>query len=344
MSIGGRLSRLPLWVKLTAAAAGLTGVGLAVLGVAGVSAFRGALLRQADQQLNIGAAQLAGHSLVVGPTGERIINGPSDLFVQVLGQDGQRLVRAGTAVGTIVPPSPAWITSHTGHSVLVKAGGETWRVVLEPIRYQARYARPSEEYRADNYTVVDASRATAGVPGTLVVGMPLTGISQRVGRLSAGALGIGAAVTALVAALVLLLVRTSMSPLAEAGELAGAVTRGQWSRRLPERQGSAEMSTIAGSLNLALTQEEAAARACEAGQAARAAATHGMPDRLTQAARQLHGPLSVITGLARQYLRRRSGPTPAEADRMMSRVAQETTRMATALDALNEPDPRGTSS
>jgi two-component system OmpR family sensor kinase len=178
----------------------LTGVGLAVLGVAGVSAFRGALLRQADQQVSAGAGQLAGHAFIVGPTG---------------------------------------------------------------------------------------------------------------------------------------------GPATEAGELVRAVTRGQWSRRLPERQGSTEMSGIARSLNQALSREEEAARAHTAQQAARAAATSRMSERLTEAARQLHGPLSVITGLARQYPRR-NAPTPAETDRVMKRVAQEATRMAGTLDTLSPPSPSDT--
>jgi two-component system, OmpR family, sensor kinase len=340
--VGGRLSRLPLWLKLTTAVVCLTGVGLGVLGVAGVSAFRGALLRQVDQQVNAGAGQLAGHTFIVGPTGGPAINGPGNLVVQVLGQDGQRLERVGpgAGVGAIIPPSPAWIMSHTGHPVSVQAGGQTWRVILKPVRYQTKYYVPSE-YGADNYAVADASQATVGVPGTLVVGTTLTGLGDRVSQLSAEELGIGAAVTALVAALVIALTRRSMNSLAEVGGLVRAVARGQWSRRLPEHQGSTEMSGIARSLNLALTREEETARAHAAEQAARAAATRRMSERLTETTRELHGPLSVITGLARQHPRR-NAPTPAEAGRMMKRVAQEATRMADTIDTLSPPAPSDT--
>jgi hypothetical protein len=333
-----RAAGLPLWLKLAGAVVCLAGTGLAVLGVAGALAFRGYLIRQTDQQVRAGAGQLAGRSFIVGPTGGPELSGPGDLVLQVLGSDGQRLEVAGPGAGDgpLVAADPHWITAHTGEPVTVTArGGQSWRVLLEPVRYQTKYFVPSE-YGANNYSVADASRATAGQPGTLVVGTTLAAVGQRVARLSAVELGAGAAALILLAGLVAAVTRGSMSRLREVEELAFAAARGQWSRRLAPRQLGPEASGIARSLNQALGAAEETSRAHEAAQARHTAAVARLSERLAEAGRQLRGPLSVINGLARHHTRR-TAVTPEEADRTMRRVLDETTRMARTIDGLAAP-------
>ena len=104
--------------------------------------------------------------------------------VDVLGSAGQLVLRTGLdgRSGPVIPPVSARIAARPGQLTTVPtAGGARWRVIAEPLRYQAR--RISFGYSAEDFALLVTGRTRPGLPGTLVVGLDLHGVDQAVGRL-----------------------------------------------------------------------------------------------------------------------------------------------------------------
>jgi hypothetical protein len=175
-------------IRLLAVTAGLLAAGAAVIGVAGVLVVRGSLLGQADQQLRGYALRLASRPFVVTPfsgVGAGPFSaGAGGYGVDVLGPAGQLVLRTGLdgRSGPVIPPAAARTAARPGRLTTVPAaGGTRWRVIAEPIRYQAR--RIPFGYSAEDFALLVTGRARPGRPGTLVVGLDLHGVNQAAGRL-----------------------------------------------------------------------------------------------------------------------------------------------------------------
>jgi hypothetical protein len=179
-------------IRLLAVTAGLLATGAGVIGVAGVLAVRGSLLRQADQQLRGYADHLASRPFVVtpfsgvGPDAFGAITARTGGYgVDVLGSAGQLVLRTGLdgRSGPVIPPVPARTTARTGQlTTVAAAGGSPWRVIAEPVRYRAR--RIPFGYSAEDFALLVTGRARPGLAGTLVVGVDLNDVGRAAGALA----------------------------------------------------------------------------------------------------------------------------------------------------------------
>ena len=334
---------LPLWLKLAGAGLCLTGAAVGAITVAGISVVRASLMRQVDQQVRSDAQRLIGHPLVAWSAPQPVagVGGPAKISVEVLGTAGKRLIPAGPGGGggPAIPTGAGWISAHAGRPVTVPArgGAESWRVVVEPVRYQAR--RLLFAYGADDFSVVVTSRATPGVPGTLVVGMDLGGIARSAAKLTAAGLAVGGAVLVLLAGLCAAVIRASLRPLAELGESARAVAEDRSSQRIASRNPGGEVGSIARSLNRLLSHAREAASAHAAGEAAARRSEEKLCQGLADVGHDLLAPLSVIVGSAERY-RQRGADGAGELDHMMKRIADEAARMDAMVGLLSEAADR----
>ena len=324
--------RASLEVRLVVAALCLLTAGAAVItGACGLMA-RGYLQGQADQQLRAYAARLVSHPFKASPLYGVAAGVPGGgLGIEV--RAGQTVMRAGPAgqPGPVIPAVPAAVTARGDQPATVAAGdGGSWLVITKPIHYRAR--RIPFSYSAQGFYLVVTSTARRGLAGTLVIGLDLRSAGHAVGRLTVIVLAISGAMILAVAFLAVALSRAVLRPVTRAEQTLTAVAAGQLPWRVPERRGG-DAGRLAASLNAMLGQierafleraasEEAARRSCEQ-----------LSRDIADAGQQLRKPLSIVRGIADAY--RRNGQVSAgERDRMVRRVADETTRMAALAEAL----------
>jgi two-component system OmpR family sensor kinase len=317
----------------------LLAAGAAIIaGACGLMA-RGYLQGQADQQLRAYAARLASHPFRASPIygiagGVPGATGPGGgLGIEVRAPAGQVVVRARAAgrSGPVIPAVPAAVAVRGDQPATVAAaGGDSWRVIAEPIHYRAR--RIPYSYSAQGFYVVVTSTARRGLAGTLVIGLDLRSAGRAVGSLAVTVLAISGATILAVACLAVVLSRALLRPVTEAQLTLTTASAGQLSRRVPERRGD-DAGRLAMSLNTMLDQLEHAFRTRAAAEEAARRSREQLCRDITNAGHQLCKSLSIVRGIVDAY--RRSGRVSAgELDRMMRRVADETERMAALADAL----------
>jgi two-component system, OmpR family, sensor kinase len=209
----------PLGVRLVAVAVCLLAVGAAVLtGASGLVA-RGYLMGRADQQLRAYADSLTRHPFEVNPLGGlspgTLAAGAGAFSIEVRGPGGQLVLRAapGSRPAQVLPQ----VAVRAGQLVTATAaGGDGWRLITEPIRYQAR--RILFAYSPQDFSLLVTGHGRAGVAGTLVVGIDLASVGQAVGRMVTVGLAVSGAAVLLVACLGAVLIRVLSRPSAQPEE------------------------------------------------------------------------------------------------------------------------------
>jgi signal transduction histidine kinase len=160
-----RLARPSLRVRLVAAAVCLLAAGAASIVMAGVSATRSHLTRQAEQQLRAYAGQLTSRPFLITPFSRSAPGAPalSDLApgmsavsIEVRGSGGQLVMRTGP--------------------------GRSYLAITKPIRYRAH--RIPYAYSAEDFALHVTSPAGTGSPGTLVVSVSVARIGQATSHLA----------------------------------------------------------------------------------------------------------------------------------------------------------------
>jgi two-component system OmpR family sensor kinase len=332
-AIGRFSARTPLRVKLITALLALVIAALACISVAGIFVFRGYLLNKTDHELT-SVISLADESLQangVAPNGPTV-NALSP-YVEAFVPTGVRLAAPSSFIPATdlpnVPSSSDWLNAHARHLVTVpaQAGGGAWRVLTLPRTY------PSAR---------DSAVPNVPVPGTLIVGTDLGNINQTVGQLISIDLIVGGIVVLVLAIVAVAVVRTSMRPLAEIEQTAGAIAAGDLSRRVPDRDPRTEVGSLGRSLNIMLAHIEAAFSAQAESEATARRSESRMRQFAADASHELRTPLTAIKGFA-EYYRQRGGVaangsdgelTSEDLDRIMSRVETEATRMGMLVDDL----------
>ena len=158
--------RATLPVRLVVTALCLLAAGAAVIIAAWGLLARGYLQGQADQQLRAYAARLASHPFKASPIygiaggvpGAAGVGG--GLGIEVREPGGQVVMRAGAAGrrGPLLPAVPVAVTARGHEPATVAAwGGDSWRVITEPIHYRAQ--RIPFSYSAQGFYVVVTSTA-----------------------------------------------------------------------------------------------------------------------------------------------------------------------------------------
>lgn len=323
---GGRAARAvwaatPLWLRLVAAVLALVAVALGATGVATVTALHGYLLDQVDGQL-----RAAGEPVVRGllhgaglppqaPVGERGGPGrfrlPSTFALAVTDESGavvaalESPLRAGQPGPALPRLTPAQALAQHGHAMTVPAtGGDgQWRLLAIPL--------PDDS-------------------GTLLVSTNLANVDAISARLTFLELITGGVVLVALAGVGYLVVRSSLRPLAEVKDTAGAIAAGDLTRRVPEHPPRTEVGQLSSALNGMLAQIESAFRTQQASEAAARSSEERMRRFVADASHELRTPLTSIRGFAELY---RQGAADDVA-RLMSRIESEADRMGLLVEDL----------
>jgi two-component system OmpR family sensor kinase len=324
-AIGRFTARTPLRVKLITALLALVIAALACISIAGIFVFRGYLLNKTDHELT-GLFSYAKGTL--NPQPDTITVNAAGQYIEAFVPSGQQLgpvQHAGADQLPKVPSSSAWLNANAGRLVTVPAlaGDSAWRILTEQVQY------------------TDPSIGTV-IPGTLIVGANLGDINQTIGRLISIDLIVGGIVVVVLALVAVAVVRTSMRPLAEIEQTAGAIAAGDLSRRVPDRDPRTEVGSLGRSLNIMLAHIEAAFSAQAESEATARRSESRMRQFAADASHELRTPLTAIKGFA-EYYRQRGGVaangsegelTREDLDRIMNRVETEATRMGVLVDDL----------
>ena len=318
-----RLAGVPLSTRLVAALLALLCGGLLVSGLVGVRALRGYLLDRVDTQL-VAAAEDGEGVVDDGPRHGRDHERLNTYYLAYGTGDGAVVAAATTADSP--PVLPALTTqladSTDGRPFTVSAqdGDGSWRVVVAELR--------------------DGS-------GVAAVAVSTAGVERTVSRLLVIDAVTGLGVLVLLGGAALLLVRSSLRPLAGVERTAAAIAAGDLSRRVEPGPASTEVGRLSQALNTMLGRieeafeaqrvSEEAARSSEAAARASGEASRASEERMRRfvadASHELRTPLTSIRGFAELY---RSGAV-GDADgvaRVMGRMESEAERMGRLVDEL----------
>lgn len=161
---------------------------------------------------------------------------------------------------------------------------------------------------------------------TVVVAVPLTGVSQTLGRLALVMSLVSAAVLIGLGLLALWMVRRGLRPLDDMAVAAGAIAGGDLGRRVTPAGGRTEIGRLGEALNTMLAEIEGAF-------AARAASEGRLRRFLADASHELRTPLTSIQGYAEIFdLGARDNPEDLAI--AMHRIRDEANRMRLLVDDL----------
>jgi two-component system, OmpR family, sensor kinase len=336
--------RMALRTKLIAVVLALVAIALVVISVAGLGFLRSYLLGEADDQL--ATLQVEAH---YGHLGAQQY-GPEAWVAEGV-SDGRVVVSnaGGYAPGeTISLPqtggNPAWLSTRTPVTVRSQDGSTLWRVL----------AQPNQSIEVSPGQVVE---------GTLVVGVDVTSQYNTIAKLTLVDILVSLIILIALGAVGTGVVRASLRPLTEIEQTAGAIAAGDLTRRVPERDPRTEVGRLGRSLNIMLSQIETAFRARSQSESAARRSEERMRQFVADASHELRTPLTAIRGFAEYYRQRggiadspvadapipqavldeaaaavgRNGTgklSPADLDRIMRRVEQESARMGVLVEDM----------
>src|SRR5690348_16446790 len=190
-----------------------------------------------------------------------------------------------------------------------------------------------------------------GTTGTMIVGVDVSNVYGTIQRLT----GVDLIVSIVILVVLLLagiaMVRTNLRPLVNIEETAGEIAEGHLDRRVPERDPRTEIGRLGRSLNVMLSQIEAAFHAREESEAAAHQSEERMRRFIADASHELRTPLTAIRGFAEYYRQRgglvrrwdkdqpaapspQGGLLPDDLDRIMQRLEKEAARMGLLVEDL----------
>jgi two-component system OmpR family sensor kinase len=301
---------MPLRLKLLIAVIVLVFAGLAVSDVVTYTSLRSSLLKRVDQQLESGAGFVL-HQ----------INEPNDPFSQS-GPFGSSPLPPGT-YGVVLDGAghqvrdPAWLYGRVGPRPVLPSmpppSGTSFSTgsVGSSLRYRCLAVRV---------------RGPGGDHATLLVAVPLTEVSQTLGRLRVIEGLVTASVLVGLGVLSWWLVRRGLRPLEEIGVTAGAIAAGDLTRRVADQNPRTEVGRLGLALNAMLAQIEEAF-------AERKASEDRLRRFLADASHELRTPLTSIRGYAELF---RRGARQREEDlaKSMRRIEDESARMGIMVQDL----------
>jgi two-component system OmpR family sensor kinase len=300
------LNRFPLGVKLIVAMLALVALALLVIGGGSAFALRNILLGRIDGSLATAVVQLPPSGRCPTAGGNDM---PSDYVVAITGGGCApfRLAYQRVYTNGNLPPAPVDVSSPehplgTPYTVSSEDKTHQWRVVVNQLP-----------------------------DGRLVmIGEDLSGVDNAIDRLVTFNLLVGTAVLILLVLIGAWLVRVSLRPLVGIERTAGAIARGDLSRRVPDLDPDTELGRLSNALNTMLSQIEAAfyARATSERRAVRS--EERMRQFVADASHELRTPLTTIRGFAELY---RQGAAPDPAD-VLRRIEDEAARMGLLVEDL----------
>ena len=355
----GQLSkRTSLRAKLIAALLALVIIALVVISVVGVTFLRTYLIGQADSSLRNGHLQAEAENAVVDS-----LNGvPCGGAVLGLATQGYAVwwIPASGAIQQVVQPVTAgsgYVTScqDTGYGpttssvaavepALVATSG--WTTTLP--------GQLSDRWRVTSFTE-SFTNGTTSVTGTMVVGMNVSSVYTTIQQLTGVDVIVSIVIVSVLALAGFAVVQANLRPLVDIEETAGEIATGHLNRRVPERDPRTEIGSLGRSLNIMLSQIEAAFHAREESEEAAHRSEERMRRFIADASHELRTPLTAIRGFAEYYRQRGGlvrdngqaepagdpggaqaggGLTPDDLERIMRRVEQEAARMGLLVEDL----------
>ena len=336
-------SRTSLRTKLIAAVFALVVIALAVISIVGAMFMRTYLIGQTDQTLQNGglqhtaldaAAGSNGSAVALAQAGDAIWWLPSGGSLQQIAQPSDIPVwggSPGSGVSNLPPSVTSRLASNPGLTATVpgQAPGDRWRVISIPANVN-------------------------GSNGTVFLATDISKVYTTIQQL----IGVDLIVSIVILFVLLIVgyavVRSNLRPLVEIEETAEEIADGHLNRRVPERDPRTEIGSLGRSLNIMLSQIEAAFHAREKSEAAAHQSEERMRRFIADASHELRTPLTAIRGFAEYYRQRgglvpqwdqdqsdgasggalAGGLTPPDLDRIMQRVEKEAARMGLLVEDL----------
>jgi two-component system OmpR family sensor kinase len=295
---------MSLRARLTLALVVLMAVGLLAADGATYAAFRSFLIRRVDQQLQAARApatyvlreELAPDPNRSVPPDAQLPNGTYVAYVAASGVIYDKVISYGGAMPAkpTLPEHPTGAPFTTGSA----DGGPRYRVQFTPLDQG----------------------------GFLIVGIPLTEVTQTLARLLAVAAVVTVLVLLAMAGVSWYTVRRELRPLEEIEATAGAIAAGDLSRRVERTDPSTEVGRLGASLNVMLGQIQGSMEETRASEAS-------LRRFLADASHELRTPLTSIRGYA-ELFRRGAAHDPDDTALAMRRIEQESERMGVLVEDL----------
>jgi two-component system, OmpR family, sensor kinase len=303
--------RSPLWLRLMTSVLLLATVALCISAFAGGRLLRRYLLERVDDRLRVAAANVEPANLTPG-------HAPNIYHYRLLKEDGQQFSDSPSGFNISEPDVPGLTVDEAEKldrrpfTIDSEDGSRKWRALAVPVTYSVDLV----EY-----------------PGTLVVAVPLEDLDATVAKLQGINLLVGLAVLGGLACAGYGMIRTSLRPLLEIEDTAGAIAAGDLSRRAPDPDPNTEVGRVGLAFNSMLDQIEGAFRDRESSEATARRSEARMRQFVGDASHELRTPLTSIRGFAELY--RQGAVTEAEATAdLLRRIEDEATRMGLLVDDL----------
>jgi len=298
-----RLSdRTSLRTKLMVSLLALLIAALVAIGCAGIFILRGYLLGPYDSALQ-GAG---GGNAVVMCVEDYLGNMPgcraNGLDIYWLTSSGQLQAvstpQPGNYFGQLAQ-SPAWLPDLSGTA--------SWLASNPQVPTTVKAQSGDERWRAMGFPATVTNLQTgAQTTGTIIVAVDVTSVYQTLQRLIWVDVIVSVAIVSVLAAVGFAVVQANLRPLVDIEETAGEIADGHLNRRVPERDPRTEIGSLGRSLNIMLSQIEAAFHAREQSEAAAHQSEERMRRFIADASHELRTPLTAIRGFA-EYYRQRGG-------------------------------------
>ena len=304
--VRGWAERIPLRVKLVAGMLALVSCALLVIGAVSALALRNHLLARVDGQLNdqLGQWELAVDRL---PTEDTVVGLPSDYLISLYNSSGRggKLVPSNYQYTQIALPP---------------------RTVDEAVALNRHYTLSSPD-GSHRWRMLTTQLAGGAV---LTVGEDLADVESALDHLVWVNLLVGVGVLVILTLVGVGLVRLNLRPLVDIEQTAGAIARGDLTRRVPEGPPNTELGRLSSALNTMLSQIETAFRARAASEAQAVRSEQRMRQFVADASHELRTPLTSIRGFAELY-RQGAAPDPAA---IVRRIEDEAARMGLLVEDL----------
>jgi two-component system, OmpR family, sensor kinase len=304
--------------RLIVAVIVLTAAGLSVSTIVGTALLRDYLIRQVDQQLELGASSAQRIPSVVGqpvrpvrrrpPAGAQHGQLPTPFLITVLDEQGQVQNRLGGSLGlqgaglpdlSGVTASQARAQGDRPFTVASRGGDASFRVRTVLLPDGRGIVAVAVSLSSVDATVARLERISWTVDAAILVGVLAIGI---------GAIGFG------------------LRPLRAMGRTAERIAAGDLSSRVRPASTRTEVGRLADSINIMLAQIEAGFIEREANQAT-------LRQFVADASHELRTPLTTVKGYA-ELARRGALVDDGGMVRAMVRIEDETTRMGRLVDDL----------
>jgi signal transduction histidine kinase len=336
-------SRTSLRVRLIATLTTLVILALVVISCVGTSILRGYLLGQTDQLLQSGGVQHTAGLAVLGSPNATASMEQSGFTVWWLPEGGslQQIVQPGGMTLGTTPDSGISTLSRSVTSAL--AGNSKLTTTV------------AGQVPGDRWRVTGFEASLNGTDGTVILGADVSSVYTTIERLTVVDLIVSLVIVVVLLLAGIAMVRASLRPLTDIEETAGEIADGHLNRRVPERDPRTEIGSLGRSLNIMLSQIEAAFHSREESEAAAHQSEERMRRFIADASHELRTPLTAIRGFA-EYYRQRGGLVahwdrdqapaamalagtgggllPDDLDRIMQRVEKEAARMGLLVEDL----------